>query len=232
MADKKKRIFALINRNYLMYMRSLLSFLLFLLVVTTGQVKGAGYNLPNLPYEPVYGVRSNGMNVNSTYVVVIDGDTISMVYLKAIYVFPPERFKSKKEETYYWKLVRDIKKVYPLSKIVYYTLYETMEYLETIPDEDDRDKHLRKMEKELIKEYEPTLRKMTYNQGKLLLKLIDRQCNSSSFELIQAYRGSFTAHFWQGIAKLFKTDLKSTYEPINKDYMIERIVIRIDQGQL
>jgi len=210
----------------------LLSFLTVILVATNIQMSGAGYNSPNLPYEPVYGVRTNGMPVNSTYVVVVDGDTLSMVYLKAIYVFPPEYFKNKKEETYYWKLVRDIKKVYPLSKIVYYTLYETMEYMETIPEKQDRDKHLRKMEKELTKEYEPTLRKMTYTQGKLLLKLIDRQCNSSSFELIQAYRGDFTAHFWQGIAKLFKTDLKSTYEPVNKDYIIERIVIRIDQGQL
>lgn len=210
----------------------LLSLLTFILVIATNEMDGAGYTSPNLPYEPVYGVRTSGMPINSTYVVVVDGDTLSMVYLKAIYIFPPERFTSKKEETYYWKLVRDIKKVYPLSKIVYYTLYETMEYMETIPDKKERDKHLRKMEKELTKEYEPTLRKMTYTQGKLLLKLIDRQCNSSSFELIQAYRGDFTAHFWQGIAKLFKTDLKSTYEPVNKDYMIERIVIRIDQGQL
>lgn len=205
---------------------------LFMLVVATSQIKGAGYELPNLPYEPVRGVRADGINMNTTYIVVVEGDTLSMVYLNAIYVFPPERFKSKQEETYYWKLVRDIKKVYPLSKIVYYTLYETMEYLETITDKKDREKHLRSMEKDLTKEYEPTLRKMTRNQGMLLLKLIDRQCNSSSFELIQAYRGDFTAHFWQGIARLFKADLKSTYEPANKDYMIERIVIRIDQGQL
>ncbi len=206
--------------------------LLLFMVIVNDNVKGAEYTLPNLPYEPVYGVRVSGMPVNSTYAVVVDGDTLSMVYLKAIYVFPPERFKSKRDETYYWKLVRDIKKVYPLSKIVYYTLYETMEYMETIPDKKEREKHLRKMEKELIKEYEPTLRKMTYSQGKLLLKLIDRQCNSSSFDLIKAYRGDFTAHFWQGIAKLFRTDLKSNYEPVSKDYMIERIVIRIDQGQL
>jgi len=210
----------------------LLSLLLLMLVVATGQVKGAGYDSPNLPYEPVYGIRTSGMPENSTYVVVIDGDTLSMVYLKAIYVFPVEHFKNRNEETYYWKLVRDIKAVYPLSKIVFYTLYETMEYMQTIPDKNDREKHLRKMEKELTKQYEPTLRKMTYTQGKLLLKLIDRQCSSSSFDLIRAYRGDFTAHFWQGIAKLFKTDLKSTYEPINKDYIIARIVIRIDQGQL
>jgi len=203
-----------------------------LLVAMLSGVAKANYTVRNLPYEPVYGLRMPGMPLNSTYALVIDGDTLSMVFLQTIFVFPPERFSSKKQETYYWKLVRDIKKVYPLSKIVYYTLYETMEYLETIPDPDDREKHLRKMEKELIKEYEPTLRKMTYSQGKLLLKLIDRQCNTSSFDLIRAYRGNFTAHFWQGVAKLFRADLKSEYFPTEQDFMVERIIIRIDQGQL
>lgn len=210
--------------------RSLLfvSFMLALLPVGTK----AAYTVRNLPYEPVYGIRTPGMPLNSTYALVVDGDTLSMVFLQTIFVFPPERFTSKSQERYYWKLVRDIKKVYPLSKIVYYTLYETMEYLETMHDPDDRDKHLRKMEKELIKEYEPTLRKMTYSQGKLLLKLIDRQCNTSSFDLIRAYRGNFTAHFWQGVAKLFRADLKSAYYPTDEDFMVERIIIRIDQGQL
>lgn len=195
-------------------------------------VTKAGYTVPNLPYEPVYGVKTPGMPLNSTYALVVDGDTLSMVFLQTIFVFPPERFKSKREERYYWKLVRDIKKVYPLSKIVYYTLYETMEYIETMHDPDEREKHLRKMEKDLIKEYEPTLRKMTYSQGKLLLKLIDRQCNTSSFDLIRAYRGNFTAHFWQGVAKLFRADLKSEYKATSEDFMVERIIIRIDQGQL
>jgi len=210
----------------------LLVALLFLFTFTVEKADGSSYSVANLPYQPVYGLRTADMPLNTTYALVIDGDTVPLFFLKTVYVFPPERFKNKREEKYYWKLVRDIKKVYPLSKIVYYTLYETMEYLETIPDLDDRDKHLRKMEKDLIKEYEPMLRKMTYNQGKILLKLIDRQCNTSSFELIRAYRGNFTAHFWQGIAKLFRTDLKSEYEPSSKDLMIERIIIKIDQGQL
>lgn len=206
--------------------------LVYALLVLVPTVAKAAYTVPNLPYEPVYGIRTPGMPLNSTYAIVVDGDTLSMVFLQTIFVFPPERFSSKREERYYWKLVRDIKKVYPLSKIVYYTLYETMEYLETMDDPNDRERHLRKMEKDLIKEYEPTLRKMTYSQGKLLLKLIDRQCNSSSYDLIKAYRGSFTAHFWQGVAKLFRADLKSEYNPTSEDFMVERIIIRIDQGQL
>jgi hypothetical protein len=189
-------------------------------------------SVTNLPYEPVYGLHESGSPANTTYALVIDGDTVSLVFLKTIYVLPTERFRNNKEEQFYWRLVRDIKVVYPLSKIVYSTLYETMEYLETIPNQKERDKHLKKMEKDLIKQYEPMIRKMTFSQGKILLKLIDRQCDTSSFDLIKAYRGAFTAHFWQGIAKLFKADLKSEYDAADQDFMIERIIIRIDQGQL
>jgi hypothetical protein len=208
---------------------------IWLLVALMGSMtlyKAAAYPTEDLPYKPIYGVMLEGLGPNMYNGIVVGKDTFIHVYLKTIYIFPPEKFKNKREEAYYWKLVRDIKKVYPLSKIVYYTLYETMEYLETIPSKKEREKHLRKMEKDLIKEYEPVVRKMSYSQGKLLIKLIDRQCSSTSFDLIQAYRGDFSAHFWQGIAKLFRADLKSEYDPYDKDFMIERIIIRIDQGQL
>lgn len=169
---------------------------------------------------------------HTTYAVMEGKDTIPMGYLTSAYVFPKEMFRSERDEKYYWKLVNDIKKVYPLSKVVYYTLLETMDYLETIPDERTRAKHLRLMEKELVKEYEPVLRKMTYSQGKILLKLINRECNTSPYDLIKAYRGSFTAFFWQGVAKIFREDLKAGYDPYAEDFMIERIVIQIEQGQL
>lgn len=177
-------------------------------------------------------MEPTGKPNHTTYAVIDQGDTIPMSYLTSAYVFPKETFKSERDEKFYWLLVRDVKKVYPLSKVVYYTLLETMDYLETIPDQRTRDKHLRQMEKDLVKEYEPVLRKMTYSQGKILLKLINRECNSSSYDLIRAYRGSFAASLWQGIARIFRTDLKSGYDPQNEDYVIERIIIKIEQGQL
>jgi hypothetical protein len=157
---------------------------------------------------------------------------VPVAVLGDVYSFPRENFTSASQEKYYWKLVRDVKIVYPLSRIVYYTLLETMQYLETIPDPKVREKHLRQMEKDLVKEYEPVLRKMTYTQGKILLKLINRECRSSPFDLIRAYRGSFAASFWQGVAKLFHEDLKSGYDPDTKDYTLERVVIKVEQGQL
>jgi hypothetical protein len=183
-------------------------------------------------YKEVRGLMPSDMPSNSVNSVVENGDTIPMGYLSTIYILPREKFKSERDERYYWKMVRDVKKVYPLSKIVYYTLLETMDYIETLPDQKSKEKHLKRMEKDLVEEYEPMLRKMSYNQGKILIKLIDRECELSSYDLIKAYRGSFAAGFWQGVAKIFRTDLKSEYDPKNKDYMIERIIIRIDQGQL
>jgi len=184
------------------------------------------------PYKEVRGVEPSNKPKYTTYAVEDNGDTIPMGYLTSAYVFPKEKFKSERDEKYYWKLVRDVKKVYPLSKVVYYTLLETMDYLQTIPDERMRQKHLHQMEKDLVKEYEPVLRKMTFSQGKILLKLINRECNSSPYDLIRAYRGGFAATFWQGVARIFKEDLKSGYDPKDEDYTLERIVIKIEQGQL
>jgi hypothetical protein len=183
-------------------------------------------------YEEVWGMEPKNKPSHTAYAVIDKGDTIPMGYLTSAYVFPKEIFKNERDEQYYWKLVRDVKKVYPLSKVVYYTLLETMDYIQTLPNQKDRDRHLRQMEKDLVKEYEPVLRKMTYSQGKILLKLINRECKSSPYDLIRAYRGNFAATLWQGVAKIFREDLKSGYDPQNEDYTLERIVIKIDQGQL
>jgi hypothetical protein len=184
------------------------------------------------PYKEVRGIEPEKKPEKTAFAEVINGDTVPVAVLGSVYSFPKENFKSASEERYYWKLVRDVKIVYPLSRIVYFTLLETMNYIQTLPDPKDRERHLRRMEKDLVKEYEPVLRKMTYTQGKILLKLINRECNSSPYDLIKAYRGSFAASFWQGVGSLFHADLKSGYDPATKDYTLERIVIKIEQGQL
>lgn len=187
---------------------------------------------PKQPYKEVRGIEPEKKPQKTTFAEVLNGDTIPVAVLGSVYSFPKENFKSASEERYYWKLVRDVKIVYPLSRIVYFTLLETMSYMETIPDPKVRERHLRRMEKDLIKEYEPVLRKMTYTQGKILLKLINRECSSSPYDLIKAYRGSFAASFWQGVGSLFHADLKGGYDPSSKDYTLERIVLKIQQGQL
>ncbi len=171
-----------------------------------------------------------GMTVPA--VIESNGDTIPYVALRPYYLYGPIRFTSRSEYRAYQKLVRDVKLCLPLAKIVANTIIETTEYLETLPDDKARDKHLRQLEKDLIKDYEPLLRRMTYSQGKVLLKLIVRECDSSPYEIIKAYMGGFVAGFWQGVAKLFTADLKTDYNPLTKDVLIERIAIQVEQGQL
>ena len=163
----------------------------------------------------------------------LDGrDTVPIIYLQEIYIYPEIKFKNEKEKRRYNKLVRDVKRVLPYAKLVYETLIETYEYIETLPDEKSKQEHLKRMEKELFKEYKPELKKLTFSQGKLLIKLIDRECNQSSYNLLKAFLGSFRASFWNLFAGMFGASLKTEYDPEGKDFMLERIVILVENGLL
>ena len=159
-------------------------------------------------------------------------DTIPVVILKEVLVFQPLVFKNEKEQREYNKLIRDVKKTLPFAKLVYETLIETYEYIETLPDDKARDAHLKKMEKELFAQYKPELKKLTLSQGKLLIKLIDRECNQSSYQLVGAFLGKFRAGFWNLFASMLGASLKSEYDPNGKDAMTERIVLLVERGQL
>ena len=159
-------------------------------------------------------------------------DTVPIIHLQEIYIYPEIKFKNEKEKRRYNKLVRDVKRVLPYAKMVYETLIETYEYIETLPDEKSKQEHLKRMEKELFKEYKPELKKLTYSQGKLLIKLIDRECNQSSYDLLKAFLGSFRASFWNLFAGMFGASLKTEYDPDGKDFMLERIVVLVENGLL
>lgn len=163
---------------------------------------------------------------------VENSDTVPIVNLRDVYIFPPQKFKNKKEQQKYNKLVRDVKRTLPYAKMVYETLIETYEYMETLPTEKERQAHLKRMEKELFKEYKPELKKLTFSQGKLLIKLIDRECNQSSYNLLRAYLGSFRAGFWNLFAGIFGASLKTEYDPKGKDAMTERVVVLVENGLL
>lgn len=161
----------------------------------------------------------------------VDGkDTIATVALPEVFIFPPMRFKNRRDQEKYNKLVRDVKRTLPYAKMVYETLIETYEYIETLPTEKARQAHLKRMEKELFQDYKPQLKKLSFSQGKLLIKLIDRECNQSSYNLLKAYLGSFRAGFWNIFAGMFGASLKSEYDPKGKDATTERVVILVERG--
>ncbi|MBP7965056.1 MAG: DUF4294 domain-containing protein [Paludibacteraceae bacterium] len=159
-------------------------------------------------------------------------DTIYIFTLPNVYIYPPLRFKNKQQEKYYWKLVRDVKKTLPYSKLITKTIQETNDTLMRITNKRERDRYMRKFEKEIYKKNESSFKNMTFNQGKLLIRLIDRECDATSYELIRAYRGSFTAGFYQLFAKIFGADLKAEYGSGKNDALIERIILQVESGQL
>lgn len=163
--------------------------------------------------------------------VKIEGnDTIFLAYLPDLWVFPA--FKDRKQEQYYWKLVRDVKRTLPYAKIVAKELSETNKLLMQMPNDKERKKYLAQYEKDIYKKYEPELRKLTLSQGKLLIKLIDRECNNTSYDLIKMYRGSIRAFFYQGFARIFGANLKSKYDAYQEDKILERVIILVEAGQI
>lgn len=163
-----------------------------------------------------------------------EGDTVLMVVFNEITIFNPLKFKNKKQEEFYWRTVRDVKKTLPYAKLICETLIETYEYIETFPTQKEREKYLKEMETAVFKQYKPALKKFTKNQGRTLVKLIQRETNQSGYSILKAFLGTFRASFWQGFGRIFGVNLKGTYEPDKKeeDMIIERICVAIEQGSL
>jgi hypothetical protein len=132
----------------------------------------------------------------------------------------------------YQRLIYNLRKVYPYALMVRSRLGSINEGLEKIPDERDRKKYLRQAEKDIFGEYEDDVRDMTITQGRLLIKLIDRETRNTSYDLIRQYRGNLSAAFWQGIARIFGTDLKAEYDPYGEDAVIEIILHELETGNL
>jgi len=168
--------------------------------------------------------------LTSTY--VHEGDTIPYVALPAVYIFKPVTFKNKRQERRYNKLVRDVKKVLPIANEVKNAVIETYEYIMTLPDDKARQRHLKAVEKSVKEQYTPRMKKLTFSQGKLLIKLVDRQTNSTGYELVKAFLGPFRAGFYQAFAALFGASLKKEYDPQGEDALTEQVVLMVENGQL
>ena len=162
------------------------------------------------------------------------GDTVTMLYFNNITIYPPERFRNKSEEEFYWKTVRDVKRTLPYAKLISATLLETYEYIGTYKDEKQKQAYMQAFEKRIFEEYKPVMKKMTKSQGKMLIKLINRETNQSSYNIVKAFLGTFRAGFWQTFGKFFGVSLKAGYHPDTnaEDKVIERICARVETGTL
>ena len=164
--------------------------------------------------------------------VVADGDTMWCYLLPELWVYPPLKFKSERERRAYNRLVYNVKKVLPIAQQVNGLIEETYETLEMLPTKKEKSAHISAVERDIKETYTPQMKKLTYSQGKLLIKLVDRECNQSSYEIVQAFLGPAKAAFYQVFAWTFRASLKKEYHPEEEDKLIERVVRQVETGQL
>ena len=160
------------------------------------------------------------------------GDSILYMQMNNVYVYPRIMFTSKRQQQAYMRLVNNVKKVLPIAKEAKIIILETGAYLETLPDDNARAEHMKLVEKSILQSYKPRMKKLTYSQGKLLIKLVYRECNSTGYELVQAFLGPLKAGFYQAFAWAFGASLKKGYDPNGADRLTERVVRMVEAGQI
>lgn len=161
---------------------------------------------------------------------VVDGDTLYFQELPDVYVFAPKVFKNKFAEYRYRRLVKNVKAVYPYARLAGMKFEEYSVMLASMEDESERRKAMREAEQELREEFEGELRRFTFSQGLILIKLVDRETRHSSYDLVKDFRGNLSAMFWQSLGKLFGYNLRTKYDPYGEDQTIEEIVRMIEAG--
>lgn len=163
---------------------------------------------------------------------IIDGDTLVVVGLNEVEVYSLVVPKTKRQRRRFTKLVRNVKKVYPWARLAGIQLKNYEDQLTAANNDRERRKIMKLAEKEINNQYGEDLKKLTFSQGKILIKLIDRETGNSSYSLVQELRGNFTAFFYQTFARIWGYDLKVEYDPEGKDKQIETIVKMIERGQI
>lgn len=164
--------------------------------------------------------------------MVLGGDTVATFQLSEVLVEGRWNASDRREAARYDRLTRIVVKVYPYARITGELLREYEHDLETIRNHGDQDLYVKLAEAELRAEFEAEVKNLTASQGRVLVKLIDRQTGRTSYDLVKELRGNFTAFVWQGFARLFGQDLRSKYDPDGNDRMMELIVQRIERGEL
>ncbi len=175
-------------------------------------------------------LKTSGENV--LYGIVVDGDTIFVSTIEEVYILPMHKFESRRQMRKYKKLVRNVKVVLPYAKLAKKKYDEVVDELEALDTEKQRKDYMKQVEAELKDEFEDDLKKLTVTQGRILLKLLDREIGETSYDLLKEFRGTFSAFFWQTLARIFGHNLKSEYDPNGEDKLLNQIVLLIENGQL
>lgn len=172
-------------------------------------------------WRPLRGVRTVTWEVDNR------GDSIMRVELLDVRIY-----NRKRDLKNYQRMVRAVKKVYPLAQEAARRMENLDEELARMGKKKDRKNYTEAIEEALKEELTPMLWKMTRYEGKILLKLIDRETNHTAFKIIKEFRSGFTASFYQVLAQMFGNNLKLEYDPTGEDEMLEYIVKQYRAGVL
>lgn len=175
----------------------------------------------------VFGRKYGKGYYNSYWEPTQMGDSMAVVS-----ILPVPVFQRRADLRQYQKLIYNLKKVYPIAKFAREKLQQTEELLANVPDSKDQRQYVKQLEADLKAEYTPILKRLTFSQGKILIKLIDRETSRTSYSIIKELRGGFSAFFWQNIARIFGANLKDTYDKDGEDRMIEQLIIYYEAGLL
>ena len=162
---------------------------------------------------------------------IYKGDTIYVDELPPA-VIHPRQTMSKRDWVKYYKRVHNFSKAYPyalvISRVINQTdsLFEADHYTKR-----QQDKYLSRMKDDLLKDFDPLFRKLTLKQGLMMIRLIDRECGQTPYYILKRYLGGTTAGFWQGVARLFKGNLKQPYDRFGEDKDLEELVGYWQRGE-
>lgn len=209
-------------------------YIIFILFLSLGSEMASAQVIPdidNVPDDEMPPATNMEIKVMNSR-VFFHGDSIPAIIFPTFYKYPPMTFKNDKERDRYNRLVANVKRVLPLAKLAKYTVIETYDYLQTLPTKKEKAEHIKLVEDGLKKQYAPTLKRLSRSQGRLLVKLIDRECGQTGYNIAQAFIGSFKANIYQAMAFCFGNSLTKRYDPEGDDRYTERVVRLVESGQL
>lgn len=162
---------------------------------------------------------------------IVNGDTVPVVDLYDVYVYTEYQFKNSRQREQWTRIKYNVKKVYPYAILAAAKLKEYDRILERMPDEKMKKAYLRVCEKDLRNEFEDELKDLSINQGRVLMKLIDRETGKTTYDIVKEMRGGFQACMWQAVARIFGNNMKDEYDANFEDIMIERAIKIVESGQ-
>ncbi len=195
--------------------------ILFMFILSTSLFSQDNTDLTVPTTEPGYKCRAE----------IINGDTVPVIDLPDMYVYTEYVFKNKRHYEQWTRVKYNVKKVYPYAILAAAKLKEYDVILAKMPNEKMKKAYLRVCEKDLKHEFEDELKDLSINQGRVLMKLIDRETGKTTYEIVKQMRGGFEACMWQAVARIFGNNMKDDYDANVEDIMIERAIKIVESGQ-